>query len=54
MIVSYSLRGLLYDVSPLDPVALGVTVIALLTCATVALLVPVRRAMRSDALAALR
>ena len=48
------LRGLLYDVPPYDPLALGVTMLALVGCAAVALLVPVRRAMRSDATAALR
>lgn len=53
-LVAYALRDLLYDVSPYDPVALGVTVAVLVTCATMALLVPVRRAMRVDATAALR
>ena len=53
-LVAYALRDLLFDVSPYDPVALGTTVVVLVTCAAVALLVPVRRAMRVDATAALR
>jgi len=52
--VAWALRGLLYDVRPYDPLALGMTVIALVGCAAVALLVPLRRAMLSDATAALR
>jgi putative ABC transport system permease protein len=46
--VSRALRSLLFGVEPLDLVALGSAVIALLICAFVALLVPVRRATRVD------
>jgi hypothetical protein len=42
------LRDLLYGVSPLDPIALGVAVAILVGCATIALLVPFRRATRVD------
>jgi ABC-type antimicrobial peptide transport system permease subunit len=37
-----------------DPLALGGALAALVACATVALLVPVRRATRVDPIAALR
>jgi ABC-type antimicrobial peptide transport system permease subunit len=47
-------RDLLYGVPPFDPVALGAAALALLACATVALLVPVRRATRVDPVAVLR
>ena len=53
-LVTRSLRGLLYGVAPLDPIALGVAVATLLACATVALLAPVRRATRVDPATALR
>jgi predicted permease len=52
--VARLLRGLLYGVAPLDPVALGGAALALLACATAALLVPVRRATRVDPAAILR
>jgi len=52
--VARLLRGLLYGVAPLDPVALGAAALALLACATAALLVPVRRATRVDPAAILR
>jgi putative ABC transport system permease protein len=42
------LRDLLYGVSPLDPIALGVAVAILVGCATIALLIPLRRATRVD------
>lgn len=48
------LRDLLYGVSWFDPVALGLAVATLLACATVALLVPVRRATRVDPAATLQ
>lgn len=48
------LRGLLYRVSPLDPVAWTVAVAALLLAAFVANAVPARRAMRVAPLTALR
>jgi putative ABC transport system permease protein len=43
--VSRLLRGLLYEVSPFDPLALGVAAAVLAACAAVALLIPLRRAM---------
>ncbi len=52
--VARLLRDLLYGVPPFDPVALGAAALALLACATVALLVPVRRATRVDPVAVLR
>ncbi|MPZ21461.1 MAG: hypothetical protein GEV06_26755 [Luteitalea sp.] len=48
------LRDLLYEVAPFDPIALGVAIGMLLACATLALLAPVRRALRVDPAAALR
>jgi ABC-type antimicrobial peptide transport system permease subunit len=43
--VARLLSGLLYGVSPFDPVALGVAIATLTACASVALLIPLRRAM---------
>ena len=48
------LRGLLYEVSPTDPVALGGTCVALLIIAALASWVPARRAAAIDPLEALR
>jgi putative ABC transport system permease protein len=48
MVVARLMRNLIYGISPLDPVALVVAVLTLLGCATVALLIPVRRATRVD------
>jgi ABC-type antimicrobial peptide transport system permease subunit len=48
------LRGLLYGIPPFDPIALGGAVAILLACATLALLIPVRRAARVDPVVALR
>jgi putative ABC transport system permease protein len=47
-------RGLLFEVAPFDPIALGAAVATLLACGTLALLVPVRRATRADPVAVLR
>jgi ABC-type antimicrobial peptide transport system permease subunit len=47
-IAAGAVRSLLYDVSPLDPVAIGAAILALVACAAVALFVPVRRAVRCD------
>jgi predicted permease len=48
------LRGFVHGVPAFDPLALGGALAALVACATVALLVPVRRATRVDTIAALR
>jgi putative ABC transport system permease protein len=48
------LRGLLYEVPPFDPIALGAAVAILLCSAALALLVPLRRATRVDPAVALR
>ena len=45
VLVARLLRGLLYGVSPFDPLALGVAIAVLAACAAVALLMPLRRAM---------
>ena len=52
--ISRLLRGVLYGVTPFDPIALGLAVLILLVCATVALMVPVRRATRVDPISVLR
>lgn len=54
MVVARLLGGLLYGVAPLDPMTLGAAAAILVACATVALLVPVRRATRADPIAVLR
>jgi predicted permease len=54
VVVARLVSGLLYGVRPFDPVALGVTLLAVVACATVALLVPVRRASRADPIKTLR
>ena len=46
--VTRAVRSMLYGVQPLDPVALSIAVIALILCAAIAVLVPVRRATRVD------
>jgi predicted permease len=48
------LRGWIHGVAAFDPLALGSALAALVACATVALLVPVRRATRVDPIVALR
>lgn len=52
--VALLLRDLLYGVPPFDPIALSAAAVALVACATAALLVPVRRATRVDPLTILR
>ena len=54
IVVVRLLRGLLYEVPPFDPIALGGAVALLACCATVALLIPLRRAARVDPATALR
>jgi len=51
---SQVIRGLLFGVSPLDPVAWGLALTAMLTASTLANLVPARRAMLVDPMTALR
>ncbi len=53
-VVAHALGGLLFGVAPFDPVALGVALGALLACAVVALVPPVRRATRVDPIDVLR
>ena len=48
------LRGLLYEVPPFDPIALGAALAILLCAAALALLVPLRRVTRIDPAVALR
>ncbi|HEV7509317.1 MAG TPA: ABC transporter permease [Thermoanaerobaculia bacterium] len=54
VVVARLVRNLLFGVPPFDPLALGASVMTLLVCATVALLVPVRRATRVDPITAIR
>ena len=53
-IVVNVLRGWLFGVPPFDPIALGGSMCGLLACAAVALLIPVRRAVRVDPITVLR
>jgi len=48
------LRGLLYGITPFDPVAWGFALTAMIAAAALANLVPARRAMRVDPITALR
>ena len=52
--VAFVLRGLLYGVTPLDPVAWGAAATAMVVAAAIANAVPARRAMRVEPLTALR
>jgi predicted lysophospholipase L1 biosynthesis ABC-type transport system permease subunit len=54
LLVARVIGGLLYGVTPFDPLTLGITVALLLACATIALLAPVRRATRVDPITVLR
>ena len=54
VLVSRLVRGLLYGVAPFDPLVLGLAVLALVVCAMLALLAPVRRATHADPIAVLR
>jgi len=54
VLVAKLLRSLLAGLPTFDPIALGGAVAVLLGCATVALLIPLRRATRVDPVAVLR
>jgi putative ABC transport system permease protein len=54
VLLMQSFRTLLYEVSPTDPLTLAAVALALLVTALAACLVPARRAMRVDPVAALR
>ena len=54
IVVIRLVRDLLYGVQPFDPLTLGLSVAILVACATIALLVPLRRATRVDPAIALR
>jgi ABC-type antimicrobial peptide transport system permease subunit len=49
-----ALRGVLYGISPFDPLAWGLALTAMLVAAALANFVPARRAMRIDPMSALR
>jgi predicted permease len=54
VLVARLVRDLLYGVMPFDPITVGASVAILVACATIALLIPLRRATRVDAAIALR
>jgi ABC-type antimicrobial peptide transport system permease subunit len=54
IVVARFVRELLYGVPPFDPLTIGTSVAVLVACAVVALLVPLYRATRVDAVVALR
>jgi predicted permease len=54
VVVTRLVSRLLFEVSPFDPMTIAAAVAVLVTCATLALLIPVRRATRVDAAVALR
>jgi putative ABC transport system permease protein len=54
VLVARLVRDLLYGVAPFDPLTVSASVALLAACATIALLIPVRRATRVDASVALR
>ena len=49
-----ALRGVLYGITPFDPIAWGLALTAMLVAAALANVVPARRAMRVDPMSALR
>ncbi len=49
-----ALRGVLYGITPFDPLAWGLALSAMLAAAALANFVPARRAMRVDPMSALR
>jgi putative ABC transport system permease protein len=52
--VGRAMQSILYEVSAIDPVAVGAVAVALLVAAVLACYVPARRATRVDAMVALR
>ena len=52
--VSRAMRGLLFDVSPADPLTYGVVLLIFAVTACAALIIPARRALKVDPLTALR
>jgi putative ABC transport system permease protein len=54
MVIVRLLRAMLDGVPPFDPIALSMAVAIMFGCATVALLIPVHRAIRMDPMVALR
>ena len=54
IVVARLVRELVYGVSAFDPLTIGTSVAVLMTCAAAALLVPLFRATRIDAVVALR
>ncbi|HEX3644634.1 MAG TPA: ABC transporter permease [Vicinamibacterales bacterium] len=53
-VVSRTMRGMLFDVSPADPLTYGAVLVIFTATACAALIVPARRALRVDPLTALR
>ena len=53
-VVSRAMRGMLFDVSPADPLTYGAVLAVFAATACAALIVPARRALRVDPLTALR
>jgi putative ABC transport system permease protein len=54
LVVSHVMSGLLYDVSPTDPLSFGAVTAVLTAVALAACFIPVRRAIRVDPIVALR
>ena len=54
LIVGYVIRAALYDISPLDPIALAVSFVVLFVTAMSACYLPARRAAKIDPMEALR
>jgi putative ABC transport system permease protein len=53
-VVSRAMRGMLFDVSPADPITYGAVLVLFAATAGAALIIPARRALRVDPLTALR
>lgn len=53
-VIARFVSGLLYSIAPFDPLTLGGSVLVVILCATLALLVPLRRATRVDPATVLR